>query len=201
MEYSSVEKQVLSMMERTDFKNLSKNDVISFASKIGDLRPEVAREILAQFPEFVNLMKSTLSEYREMLDSIIQSDDESIKQYFDIASKEIDNANDSRKQFYDLLKQVQADYSKCLDNPNISPEMLMEILNSEAALMKLAIEKDTEIREQEREIEQEANKKDSEKREFNWKLVGGICFALVTVAGIGAGVLGGKLDLKLPYKN
>ena len=76
--------------------------------------------------------------------------------------------------------------------------MMMEILNREAELVKMANEKDTEIRQQEKEIEDKVNKKDSEKREFNWKLVGGISFALMTVAGISAGVLGGKLDLKLP---
>ena len=43
--------------------------------------------------------------------------------------------------------------------------------------------------------------KDSEKREFNWKLVGGISFALMTVAGISAGVLGGKFNLKFPKKS
>lgn len=52
MEYTSNEKQILSIMERTDFKNLSKRDVISFVSKLGELRPEVAKEVLAQYPEF-----------------------------------------------------------------------------------------------------------------------------------------------------
>ena len=63
MEYTPMEKDVLAMMQRTDFKNISKGDVISFASKIGKLRPEVAKEVLAQFPEFVELMKSSLTEY------------------------------------------------------------------------------------------------------------------------------------------
>ena len=31
MEYTPMEKDVLAMMQRTDFKNLSKSDVISFA--------------------------------------------------------------------------------------------------------------------------------------------------------------------------
>ena len=62
MEYTSNEKQILSLMERTDFKNISKSDVISFASKLGELRPEVAKEVLAQFPEFVGLMKTTLKQ-------------------------------------------------------------------------------------------------------------------------------------------
>ncbi len=34
MEYTDKEQQVLSLMQRMDFKNLSKNDVISFASKL-----------------------------------------------------------------------------------------------------------------------------------------------------------------------
>lgn len=201
MEYTDKEQQVLSLMQRMDFKNLSKNDVISFASKLGELRPEVAKEVLAQFPEFVGLMKSTLTEYKGMLDSIVESDDVSIKEYYAVANKEMDSATESRKQFYDFVKQVQADCSKLLDNPNLSPEMIMEILNRESELVKMVNEKDSEIREQEKEIEDKVNKKDTEKREFNWKLVGGISMAVLTVAGISASVLGGKFDFKLPKKS
>lgn len=201
MEYTPMERDVLAMMQRTDFKNLSKGDVISFASKLGELRPEVAREVLAQFPEFVGLMKSTLTEYKGMLDTIVSSDDASIKEYYNIANKEMDSAAESRKKYYDFARQVQADYSKLLDNPNISPEIIIEILNREAELVKMVNEKDTEIREQEKEIEDKANKKDSEKREFNWKQIGAISLALITVVGVGSGVLGGKFDIKLPKKS
>ncbi len=198
MEYTPMEKEALSLMQRTDFKNLSKNDVISFASKLNELRPEVAKEVLAQYPEFVSLMRSALSEFKGMLDSIVESDDKSIEEYYSIANKEMDNAGDSRRQFYDFVKQVQADYSKCLDNPNLPPEMIMEILNRQSELIRIASEKDSEIRRQEQEIEDKVNQKDSEKRDFNWKLIGAISTALVAVVGIGAGVLGGKFDFKLP---
>ena len=43
MEYTDDEHKILSIMKRTDFKNISKSDVISFASKIEELRPEVAK--------------------------------------------------------------------------------------------------------------------------------------------------------------
>lgn len=201
MEYTNNEKQILSIMERADFKNLSKSDVISFASKLGDLLPEVAKEVLAQYPEFVDLMKAALTEYRGMLDTIVASDDESLKEYYSIANKEMDNATESRRLFYDFVKQVQADYSKCLDNPNLPPEMIMEILNRQSDLVKMANEKDNEIRDQEKDIQDKVNKKDTEKREFNWKLVGGISAALITVVGVSAGVLGGKFDIRLPKKN
>lgn len=198
MEYTNNEKHILSLMEKTDFKNLSKNDIITFASRLGELRPEVAKEVLAQFPEFVGLIQTSLTEYKGMIDTIVTSDDESLKEYYSIANKEIGSAIDSRRQFYGFAKLVQEDYSKCLDNPNLSPEMIMEILNRQYELVKLANEKDTEIREQEKEIEYKANKKDTEKREFNWELVGGISAALIAIVGISAGVLGGKFDLKLP---
>lgn len=201
MEYTDKEQLVLSLMQKTDFKNLSKNDIISFASKLGELRPEVAKEVLAQFPEFVGLMKSTLTEYKSMLDSIVESDDDSIKEYYAVTNKEMDSAAESREQFYDFVKQVQADFSKLLDNPNLSPEMILEILNRESELVNMVNEKDSEIRAQEKEIEDKVNKKDTEKRDFSWKLAGGISMAVLTIAGISASVLGGKFDFKLPKKS
>ena len=66
MQYTDMEKQVLSLMERTDFKNLSKSDIISYASKLNELRPEVASQVLAQFPELAGLIKSSLSEYKDI---------------------------------------------------------------------------------------------------------------------------------------
>ena len=199
MDYTPVEQNVLSMMQRTDFKNLSKNEVVSYVSKLADLRPEVAREVLAQFPEFAKLVQSTLVEYKGMLDSLIESDDESLKAYYAVADKELDHEAERRGQFYELVKQVQADYSKCLDNPNLPPEAIAEILQKETELIKMAESKDTEISNQEKSIEESVAKKDSEKRSYNWKLVSAISATLVLVVGVGAGVLGGKFDLRLAY--
>ena len=43
MEYTSNEKQILSLMERICFRNLSKNDVLSYASDIDKIMPPVSR--------------------------------------------------------------------------------------------------------------------------------------------------------------
>ena len=201
MEYTDVEKQILSLMGRTDFKNLSKNDVISYVSKLGELRQDVAKEVLAKYPEFVGLINSALVEYKGMLDSIIESDDASQKQYYDVANKELDNADESRKQFYGLVESVHADCSKCLDNPDMTSEMKIEILEREIELIRMADKKDSEVREQEIEIERTADKKDLEKRAFNWKLVSGISAVLITLVGVSAGALGSNFNLKLPKNN
>lgn len=80
MEYTPIERQTLDIMKRTDFKNLSKSDVVSIVSKLSELRPDVAKEVIAQFPEFAKLIRSSMEEYKDTLGNIIDSDDESIKQ-------------------------------------------------------------------------------------------------------------------------
>jgi len=50
MEYTDVEKQVLSLIKKADFRNIPNSNVLSYASKLNELRPEVAQQFLAQFP-------------------------------------------------------------------------------------------------------------------------------------------------------
>ncbi len=129
MEYTNNEKQILSLMERTDFRNLSKNDVLSYASKLNELRPEVAQQVIAQFPELAKLIQSTMVEYKDILEKIVASDDESTNQVYGIINKEVDNASDSKKEFIEYADKVRADLSKCLDNPNLTPEQQKDILD------------------------------------------------------------------------
>ena len=49
-----------------------------------------------------------MSEYKDILGNIISSDDESIKQVYATADKELDISADSRKQFYDFAEKVHA---------------------------------------------------------------------------------------------
>ena len=46
------EQQVLQALNIPDFRHLSKDKVISFASMLTDMEPEVAMKALEQFPEF-----------------------------------------------------------------------------------------------------------------------------------------------------
>lgn len=99
-----------------------------------------------------------------------------------------------------MVKRVQSECCKLLNNPNLEQEIITEILNRKVELVKMANEKDAEIRNQEKEIEDRVNKKDTEKRDFNWKLIGIISIAFLVVAGVSTGVLGGKFHFKLPKK-
>lgn len=201
MKYTSNEKQILSLLERTDFRNLSKNDILSYTSKLNELRPEVAKQVIAQFPEFAKLIQSTMIEYKDILEKIVESDDESTNQVYGIINKEVDNASDSRKEFIEYANKVRTDLSKYLDNPNLTPEQQKDIIDRQMEIFHAVDKKDTEIREHEMEMARMADKKDAEKKEFNWKVIGAASFVVLTVVGIGTAVLGGKLDFKLPKIN
>lgn len=201
MEYTDVEKQVLSLMKRTDFKGLSKNDVISYASKLNELRPEVAAQVLAQFPELAKLIQSSLVEYQDVLEKIVESDDESTSQVYGVLNKELDGAGKSREEYLSFADKVRSDLSKCLDNPNLTPEEQKEIREQEMEVLRMVDKKDTEIREQEMEAARMADKKDSEKKAFNWKVISAASFAVITAVGIGAAALGGNFNVKLPKKS
>ena len=200
MEYTNNEKQILSLMERTDFRNLSKNDVLSYASKLNELRPEVAQQVIAQFPELAKLIQSTMIEYKDILERIVASDDESTNQVYGIINKEVDSTSESRKEFIEYADKVRADLSKCLDNLNLTPEQQKDILDRQMEIFHAVDKKDTKIREHEMEMARMADK-DTEKKEFNWKVLGAASFVVLTAVGIGTAALGGKFDFKLPKKN
>ena len=54
MDYTDKERQVLSLMQRTDFKNLSKNDIISFASKLENCDQKLQRKCLHNFQNLLD---------------------------------------------------------------------------------------------------------------------------------------------------
>lgn len=113
MEYTLIERQTLDIMKRTDFKNLSKNDVVSIVSKLSELRLDVAKEVIAQFPEFAKLIRSSMEEYKDILGNIIDSDDKSIKQVYAVIEKDMDTSADSRKQYKnEITEEVITEIAK-----------------------------------------------------------------------------------------
>lgn len=192
MDYATNDRQIFERLNKTDYKNLSKNDVLDIASKPGELRPDVAKEVLAQFPELVKLIQSALEEYKGVFSDILSSDDESLDRVYSIVEEEMDSSADSRKQFYEFLEKVYSDLSKCLDNPNLTAEGRNDILIHELEILKLIADKDSEIRAYEKELCEMADRKDSEKRHFDRNVIiearkvfaFAICISVVAVGAV-----------------
>lgn len=200
MEYTPIEREALEIFERTDFKNISKNELVSFTTKLNEMRPEVARAAIAQFPELAKLLTSTATEYRGALEKIINSDDESLHQEYEVLNKDLDMADASRKEYNQMAAVVLDGLNRGLDNPNLSEEERRKIREQQMEVLRMVSEKDTEIREQEKDIVSTADKKDSEKRMFNWKALGTASAVVLAIVGVGAAALGGNFNLKLPKK-
>lgn len=128
MNYTLAEKRVLSMMKRTNFKNISKNEIVSIASDLSKLRPDVAKEIIAQFPEFATLARDTMIEYKNIIERVIESDDASLN------------------RFYDIANQVLDDCRKMLEKPDITADEYNKIFDREMEILRLVAAKDTEKR-------------------------------------------------------
>lgn len=202
MEYNDIEKQTLDMLQRTDFKNLSKNEIVGFVSKLSEMRPEVAKDIIAQFPELTSFMKSTLVEYKEMLEGVIKSDDTSIENYYDINKKGLASASDSRNYYKELAERVLDDCNKLLDRPNLTTEDALKIIKQETEILDMTSKHDQQVFDKEKYYEDKADKKDSEKRQFNWKLVGVASTIVVGLASVTVAALtGGDVKFKLPNKS
>lgn len=199
MEYTNTEKQVLELLDRTNFKNLSKNDVLTYVLKLNKLRPEVVTQVITQYPEFMELMQSLISEYRGILEKIIESDDTSLQHFYDSTNKVMDDFAVGREQFFRLAEKVQADYSKCLDK-EITAEEQSDILKGELEILRMVVEKEKEVCEQQEKTLTQVDHKDSEKRQFNWGLIRAASTVLVVAIGIGIVALDRKVNLKLPKK-
>ncbi len=103
-------------------------------------------------------------------------------------------------EYISFAEKVHADCSKCLDDPDMTPEQRREILDREIEILRMIDKKDTEIRAEEREVSQTADTKDSEKRMFNWKLIATASTVVLAAVGVGTAMFGGKFDIKLPTK-
>lgn len=195
MNYSPELKQILEYTERTNFQHLSVNDFVKYASRLNELRPEEAALVIEQFPEVASMIRTSLSEYKGVLDIVVASDDHSLDRVYDVIDKEIDTAASSRKEYFAFAEKVREDLAKCLDNPDLSPEQLKEIRDQEMEIFRKVDAKDTEIRAQEKDAVQIAKEKDTEKRAFNWKLIGAASGVLVLALGVGVAALGGDFSI------
>ena len=107
------ERQVLNKLDIPDFRHLTKEKVMSMATMLDKMDPEVAKKALEQFPEFAKTMQHILSEYKQSLDNGMKQNAEGVKSYYDtcdaiIAScqKELDKGELSFEERRFILDQM-----------------------------------------------------------------------------------------------
>ena len=92
------EEKVLKKLGIADFRHLSKDKIMKFASMLPQMDPEVAKKALEQFPEFAKTAKDVLVEYRNILEKELESDSKSTARYYDACDNIIKSLQDELKQ-------------------------------------------------------------------------------------------------------
>ena len=119
------EQKVLEKLGIPDFRHMTKEKVMSFASMLQDMEPEVAQKALEQFPEFTRTALEALQDYKGIIE------------------KAQDTASASSKQCLDLYQEVIQALKVCLkeelpfEEKKYYIEKMMEVA-------KMAEAKDTE---------------------------------------------------------
>jgi glycyl-tRNA synthetase alpha subunit len=156
------EREVLKQLDIPDFRHITKDKIMTFASMLQNMEPEVAKKALEQFPEFAKMTLEVLKEYKKVME------------------KTLDDNAASSKQCYDIYNEVVDALKSCLAKDDLPFEE-----------RKYYIEKMMEIAKM-------AESKDTENKGFNWKMISLGTFAVLTVVGITASILGGNTNIKLP---
>lgn len=76
MRRSYTEKQVLRKLDIPDFRHLTKDKVIAFASMVPNMQPEVAKKALEQFPNFASTSLDIMQEYKTIFEEAIADERE-----------------------------------------------------------------------------------------------------------------------------
>lgn len=110
------EQKVLRKLNIEDFRHLTKDKVITMASMLDKMDPEVAKKALEQFPEFSNTAKEMLIGYKDTLDKGLESNRESVQSYYDscksiieVLQKQLDDENlsfEEKKYIFDKMLEI-----------------------------------------------------------------------------------------------
>lgn len=126
MSKTLTEQKVLRKLGIESFRYLTKDKVITMASMLDKMNPEVAIKAIEQFPEFSNTTKEMLIGYKNSLDKGLESNRESIQPY------------------YDSCKSIIETLQNQLENENLSFEEKRYIIDKMLEISKTMGEKDSE---------------------------------------------------------
>lgn len=120
------ERRVLKKLGIEDFRHMTKEKIVKFASMLPYMDPEVAKAALAQFPTFKDLAGDLVSQYKLVID------------------KAFDENKVSQQAFYEACNSILSSLQKELDKDSIQIEERERIENKMIEVARMIGEKDTE---------------------------------------------------------
>lgn len=126
MSYTLSEKKVLKKLDISDFRHMTKDKIVQFASMLPNMDPEVAKKALEQFPEFKDLAIEVVHTLQQSVETAMKSND------------------DSQNAFYEACNRVIDDLNNHLSSSNLTPEQEQSIRSDIIRVLEMMSEKDSE---------------------------------------------------------
>lgn len=120
------EMRVLKRLGIPDFRHMTKDNVVKFATMLPYMNPEVAKKALEQFPAFKDMALDMVSEYKGFLE------------------KALDENKTSQQAFYDTCNSILSSLQGELEKESIQPEERRQIEDRMIEVAKMIGEKDSE---------------------------------------------------------
>lgn len=122
------EQEVLEILDIPDFRHMSKDKVMKFASELPNMDPQVAKTALLQFPEFAATTRDVMSCFQETMLEVLKEDRGNVKSF-----------NESCDVILALLASLA-------EQSDISFEQKEKIIDKMIAIVQLKGNKDTETK-------------------------------------------------------
>lgn len=126
MSRTLTEQKVLKKLGIPDFRHMTKDKVMKFASMLHKMDREVAIKALEQFPEFANATTEIVAYFKE------------------IVAKGFEENSASQNAFYSMCESINETLKQELKDGELSFDERMVIIDKMMELAKLEAEKDSE---------------------------------------------------------
>ena len=120
------EKKVLKKLGITDFRHMTKDKIIKFASMLPNMDPEVAKKALEQFPTFKDLASDLVTHYK------------------DIVEKAFNANQNSQQSFYETCNSIIESLQQELKKDNTTSDERSRIEDKMIEVAKMIADKDSE---------------------------------------------------------
>lgn len=127
--------EVLNALGIDDFRHMTKEKVISFASLLDQMDPHVAEKALEQFPSFANTIVSLAADYKDVLGMAANNNTEIAKAAIAVCQSIIDCLSnqvqisqtfEEKKYYLTIMKQLSEDVKIITSESQRSNNKLVE---------------------------------------------------------------------------
>ena len=139
------EKMILDKFGVSDFRHITKNNIMALASELHNVSPEVTKKIIDQFPELANLLNAVLSDCKLELDAVLESENKSEADFVEMSNKEIatlesllseDLSFEQKMEIMDRIDKIRVDIK---EHHSEKRQFLMGFVKAGAAVVMSAI--------------------------------------------------------------